>query len=382
MYHRIVILFNIRPVNTRKRKIITVTVLLCIGAISAAAYFAEIRLPKTRAQFLSSEDIFFYRKYSDQLNHLRSFDFLKRVYPGFLPTKTDYLFSTISGDKPDVLIQGDSWAEQFMTSLPSFISLQNFVEQQNIGITVSGTTSYSPSLMQVQYRILRQDFGFAPRIVVGIIDQTDIGDELCRYRDQIAVSKDGEDIVKPYTDPVIVPFHLARYFRAVEILDSQQSALIKLLKYKFETLRPARFGGCWHEILSPLAEGIKQADQDYFVDRVSKYIDEIFRPLDSLNTPARLILVTHFHKKHITSEYKLNVADLVGVAIKQSKYRANVTHLNFVPENYQDTGEDLDKIFVSDDAFSHLTEHFHRKLFTRKILDQIKLDLSSESLER
>lgn len=368
----------------RKRQIVIAAALLflliIIGAISAAAYFAEIRLPKTRAQFLSAEDIVFYRKYSDQLNHLRGFDFLKRVYPGTLTTKADYLFSTISGNKTDVLIQGDSWAEQFMTNPPSFVSLQNFVEQQGVGITVSGTSSYSPSLMRVQYRLLRQDFGFAPKIVVGIIDQTDIGDELCRYRDQIAVSKDGEDIVKPYTDSVIVPFHLARYFRAVEILDAQNSALIKLLKYKLELLRPAHYGGCGHEILSPLAAGISQTDQDYFIGSVSKYIDEVFKPLASLKTPARLILVTHFHKKHTTNEYMLTVADLVGVAIKQSKYRANITHLNFLPKDYK--GEDSDRIFVDGDAFSHLTDYYHRKVFTRKILDQIKISLTSETQEK
>ncbi len=367
-----------------KRKIVIAAalffILLIISAISIAAYLAEIRLPKTRAQFLSYEDIIFYKKYNNQLNHLRSFDFLKRVYPGTPVTKIDYLFSTIGGNTTEVLIQGDSWAEQFMTNPPSFITLQNFAEHQGIGIAVGGTSSYSPSVMQAQYRILRDDFGFEPKVVVGVIDQTDIGDELCRYRDQLVVSAGGENIVKPYTGPIIVPFHLERYFRAVEILDAPNSALIKLLKYKIELLRPAQYGGCGHEILSPLISGINQTDQDYFVGSVSNYINEVFRPLETIHVPGKLILVTHFHKKHTTGEYKLTIADLVTAAIMQSKYREKITHINFLPGDYKD--EDLNKIFIDGDAFSHLTDYFHRKVFTRRILDQIKISLpTGESRE-
>ena len=38
--------------------------------------------------------------------------------------------------------------------------------------------------MQLHYKILENDFNIKPNIVVAYIDQTDFGDELCRYKDK------------------------------------------------------------------------------------------------------------------------------------------------------------------------------------------------------
>jgi hypothetical protein len=362
----------------RRHKIALAAVILNIllfgSIVLVFSYFAETRLPKTRAQFLSREDVFFYKKYSDQLNHLRDFDFLNKLHPGNRRTHIDYLFSTVGKGNVEVLIQGDSWAEQFITNSPSFFTLQNFAEDRGFKVAVSGTTSYSPSLMQAQYRVLRQDFGFNPKIVVGVIDQTDLGDELCRYREQLALSQSGELIVKPYTGAVIVPYHLGSYFQAIDILDSAESALLRLLKYKIANLIPAQQGGCWQEILSPLTGLLRPEDRNYFIDRVAKYIEEVFKPLGTTDHPTQLILVTHFHKKHVSREYQLSVATLVQAAIEISKYRDRIVHLDFSPEDY--SGENIDKIFIEGDPFSHLTDYYHRKVLTRGILNQIKIALS------
>jgi len=344
--------------------LILIACLLLIGS-----HLAEKRLPKTRAQFLSQEDLTFYKKYSDQLNHLRDFEFFKKLYPGTPSTRSDYLFSKIGDGKIQVLLQGDSWAEQFLKSPPSFFTLQNFAENKDLSLLVAGTSSYSPSVMQTQYRILRTDFDLSPKIVVGVIDQTDIGDELCRYKSQLAVNQGGEQIVQPYTGSMIVPYHLEAYFRAVDILDSSESALVRLLKYKIAKLTPVQLGGCGHEILSPLNGILSQPDRDYFIDRVSKYIDEIFKSFGDSPQPLSLILVTHFHKKHLSKEYQTNVADLVAIAIERSKYRARISHINFTPEQYKN--ENIGTIFVEGDDFSHLTEFYHRKIFTQKILKKI-----------
>lgn len=349
--------------------------ILLFGSIFLVfSYFAETRLPKTRAQFISNEEVLFYKKYSDQLNHLRGFDFLNKLHPGSNRTYIDYLFSTVGKGNIEVLIQGDSWAEQFITNPPSFFTLQNFAEDRGFKIAVSGTTSYSPSLMQAQYRVLREDFGLNPKIVVGVIDQTDIGDELCRYRSQLDHSQSGELIVKPYTGAVIVPYHLGSYFEAIDILEAKESALLRLLKYKIANLIPPQQGGCWQEILSPLTGVLSTEDRNYFIDRVTKYIEEVIKPLNTTDHPTHLILVTHFHKKHLSHEYQLSVATLVQAAIEKSKYRDRIVHLDFSPEDY--SGENIDKIFIEGDPFSHLTDYYHRKVLTRGILNQIKIALS------
>ena len=47
---------------------------------------------------------------------------------------------------------------------------------------LAGTSSYSPSLMSAQLNTIRSHFKELPETIIAIIDQTDLGDELCRYR--------------------------------------------------------------------------------------------------------------------------------------------------------------------------------------------------------
>ena len=55
-------------------------------------------------------------------------------------------------------------------------------KKQMIGFVSGGTGSYSPSLMNLQLDVLEQDFKILPNIVIAYVDQTDIGDENCRYK--------------------------------------------------------------------------------------------------------------------------------------------------------------------------------------------------------
>ena len=61
---------------------------------------------------------------------------------------------------------------------------------------MAGTSSYSPSLMSAQLNAIRSQFGELPETIVAIIDQTDLGDELCRYKDLRDIIN-GKVIVRP-----------------------------------------------------------------------------------------------------------------------------------------------------------------------------------------
>ena len=71
----------------------------------------------------------------------------------------------------------------------SFNLINNFTKKNNIGLINAGVGSFSPSLMQIQYGILEEDFNIKPNVVIAYIDQTDIGDELCRYKDKRVYDK-------------------------------------------------------------------------------------------------------------------------------------------------------------------------------------------------
>ena len=71
----------------------------------------------------------------------------------------------------------------------SFNLINNFTKKNNIGLINAGVGSFSPSLMQIQYGILEEDFNIKPNVVIAYIDQTDIGDELCWYKDKRVYDK-------------------------------------------------------------------------------------------------------------------------------------------------------------------------------------------------
>ena len=76
-------------------------------------------------------------------------------------------------------------AQLNLTNFDNFTSVklvQNFKSEKKIGFVNAGVGSYSPSLMSVQLDVLEEDFKIFPSIIIAYIDQTDIGDENCRYK--------------------------------------------------------------------------------------------------------------------------------------------------------------------------------------------------------
>ena len=140
--------------------------------------YAEMQQEEVYRYFNNENFIEFQIKYRDRLSHLRG--------PHFARYKDDppsnLLFSVVRpfsrSNNQNILIQGDSWAEAARFSQKF---LKRVSKKNHAGIIHSGVGSYSPSPMTIQLDILRDDFAIHPSIIIGIIDQTDIGDELFRY---------------------------------------------------------------------------------------------------------------------------------------------------------------------------------------------------------
>ena len=135
--------------------------------------------------FKSLENLNFHQKYSKKIHHIRDEHSLSLL---FKKTQVeDLLFTTINkfNDKDTiVLFQGDSWMEQITRNRfkQSRKLIQKFGNNNKVGFINAGVSSYSPSLMNLQLDVLQKDFQIFPDIVIAYIDQTDIGDELCRYK--------------------------------------------------------------------------------------------------------------------------------------------------------------------------------------------------------
>ena len=149
--------------------------------------------------------------------------------------------SDFKNEKINILLQGDSWSEQFLTNEKTYKNaikyIQTTTKDNNMGFINAGVTSYSPTLMRLQMDYLEKDFGIKPNIVVAYIDQTDLGDENCRYKDSRIIIKNKLAGIKEekYSGR---PFDFTKNYELSEILlenKSKKSIAIKISNHNFLT---------------------------------------------------------------------------------------------------------------------------------------------------
>ena len=347
--------------------------------------------------FKSLENLNFHKKYSNMVHHIRDEVILDSLYKK--SKLEDLLFTKISKleDKEIiVLFQGDSWMEQltfddFPNTEDDFISInlvRNFKSKKKIGFVNGGTASYSPTLMNVQLDVLEENFGIFPNVVVAYIDQTDIGDENCRYKYNKVYENGILKLVKPesqlkYRDlfnyshkyglSEIYLNNNSKFFRTFQLINFKFKYSIKKVSTRFyrkyisrqkiekDKLKKCYGGEISRYLISPTKEEI-----EYFSNSIREYINKT----KGKKHIEKLILVTFPHKKHFNVlsgniKYTQNVSDIVDNVIKNEK---NITHINF------------SKILLNNKDFNpkniwkdnlHLSYTFHGKLFMRKILDEL-----------
>ena len=138
--------------------------------------------------FKSKENFIFHRNYSNKIHHLRDAN-------RWGDKENGYLFSIINENNKKgkiILFQGDSWIESISEIKQSEKMIKNFAINNNFRVYNGGITSFAPSLMHKQYEILKQEFNIKPDIIIIYIDQTDIGDEYCRYKNKKVYAKNGK----------------------------------------------------------------------------------------------------------------------------------------------------------------------------------------------
>ena len=348
-----------------------------------------------RYTFKSSENLNFHQKYSKKLHHIRDEIALNLLFKK--PKVEDLLFTTINNieDKEViVLFQGDSWMEQLTSPVDdNFISVklvQQFKSQKKVGFINAGTGSYSPSLMNLQLDVLEEDFKIFPNIVITYIDQTDIGDENCRYKNNKIYKNGTLESIQPEAQLMYRDiFNYSEIYGLSKIYlkdNSKISKTFQLINFKFKynsKKNGIRFYRKYISNLESDKEKLKKcygseiqrylidpndSDIKYFEDSITEYIKKIERKKHI----KKLIFVTAPHKKNFyknsdqKSYYKLNVSDVVNSVIKNKK---NITHINFSKILLNDKNFDHKNIWHVDNM--HLNSNFHGKLFIKKILDEL-----------
>ena len=120
-------------------------------------------------------------------------------------------------------------------------------------------------------------------------------------------------------------------------------------------------------VIAPLKYGINSEEKKIISSRFEKYIDNVFK-----NKIKKLIFVSHPHKNHISDNtYKENIAIIIDNVIENSKYKEKIIHINF-EKNFQKIykGKPLDRIFITKDKFSHLTNESYQNIYFPYIFNE------------
>jgi len=353
---------------------IVVIEMIAKGYINNRSKYVTSSLKELQLRFgIDEKTIAFKNKYADRLHHLRS--------PKQILDKTpssDLLFSItipfLKSNNQNILIQGDSWAASAKYS-KNFI--KKFGKKKRFGIINAGVSSYSPSPMTIQLDILRDDFAIHPSLIIGIIDQTDIGDELFRYTYE---HKDKAGKFRGLLPKGITQSNKTSLLEKKKNINSSKFSIVKSLnhaslslKFRYLNRNVPKFE-LGPEILSPLVNGVDLLSAEYFFLRLNRYIKTVFADSEV----KKLILVTHPHRNHLIdnnnhNKFKGEVGVLVDQVVSKSRHKDKILHIDFLKSDKLNfLNKNLATVFIKNDPFSHLTSKMYSEYYYPFIFSKLK----------
>ena len=352
-------------------------------------------LHKHPFRFKSIDTLKFNKNYYNKLHHLRDADERWEI-----KDKAEiYLFSIINNfsiNTDNILLQGDSWMDQLNDPRykMSYNLINNFAKKNNLGLINAGVTSFSPSLMQLQYEILEKDFNIKPNIVVAYFDQTDFGDELCRYKDKRVYDKNNTLVAVKKENYSRATYDYTKIFYISEIALLDDSSLIRTFKFtnffiKYGFLRfidksKSISKNGWKNVddskcrVNKILKYLSNSNDNeisFFEDRIKDYINLLINK----EYIEKIILVTFPHKEHLyngydilnnkKNHYFINVSNIIEKIVKNEK---KIYHLNFSKLIFERKIHLDNNAFVLYDLASHLKEKYHATIFTQEIINILK----------
>lgn len=348
-----------------KKKIIyfyIILILIFTFLIFILNIFSKKFIIKNYGSIYSSETLKTYKKYYGTVNHLRN------------PWKNDnenLIFTKIGSGKKSIIFQGDSWSENLIRKKKTLLE---FSKKNNFKLYLAGTISYSPSIYNAQLDLLLNEFNIKPNIIVTFFDHTDIGDELCRYKNSLT-EENGKFIVKPYEklDQQFL-FNLENTFNRLELLNSNNFSLIILLKLSFIVIKERFIDNregikCdSNKIIEYLKKGISKDERNYIVNLIRRYFYNILK----IQELEKFIIVTHPHKEHINNNYILKIDDLINEALNKIQFdeRIYILDFNIFARDFL-INKNVNEMFLEQDLLSHLNEDYYDNYYVDKILNKI-----------
>ena len=327
--------------------------------------------------FKSEKNLIFHKNYSNKIHHLRDAN-------RWGNEKNGYLFSIINENiknKKKILFQGDSWIESISEIKQSEKIIKDFAIENNYTVYNAGITSFAPSLMHKQYEILKQEFNINPDLLIIYIDQTDIGDEFCRYKNKKIYSKDGklERIGRE-------KFTRATYDYSKLYLYSElnfQSTLNKIIKF------PAKKTNYFlkrniNQLNNILKNGYKDRNihkcgfreimknlenNDIAVERnFKKSLNEFLDYLAYEKNLEKIFIFSFPHKRHLNKTYNVEVSNYIKDTLLLNKDE-RINYINMSEIDFSNFNKD--EIYKPNDLASHLKDVYHSEIFIKNILTTV-----------
>lgn len=350
--------------------IIELSSIFLVDKLLAFKYNPAVHKELSKPQGFTREIIDFYEIHYKELHHLRGLNNHTISQP------SDLIFKKIGNGKTSILIQGDSWAEQYYTRF-SKKYLHEYANKMKSQIIEAGTSSYSPSLMTSQLNKIRNSFKLQPDYIIAVIDQTDIGDELCRYRELRKIRK-GKIIVEPEPVESNGVFKYQLLIEKYNALYSDSFAIVKMLHYlkfriksKIYSSETKKVKCDSNDILNVLETGISFEDQQYMINVISDYINTVF----SDEKLKKLIFVTHPHYKHLKNIYSMNVETIINQSINKSNFKNDIQIVSFSEDLKKASNLEIAGIYRSKDAYSHLNHQYFLDYVFPKVFETVSKNL-------
>jgi hypothetical protein len=316
---------------------------------------------------LAPSKVEFYRKYQKLVHHLRSPD-IGYYHPHLNNPVENLLYTAIgNAENGDIVIAGDSWAERFATGLRIYNQLKK--QKKNHRYILSGVSSYSPTLIGASARLLRTEFSVKAHSAFIIIDNTDIGDELCRYRPLRKTSQGHEVVVTPPLDGSI--FNVDIYLQINDILNGDDLSIKKLflismtkIKYMFRKRNDYSFND-----IQKYLYNISSSEANQFLQSLEFMISDFKK----FHSGISIYILTLPHRQHISGLYKISANTLIKEFFQIHGEMPNVHHVDFTKqiESLLSAGSTLDEIYQSNDPASHLTDFGYEKILIPFILNTV-----------
>lgn len=339
-------------------------------------YFLNIDKFFNVHKFKDLDVLNFYKSKSKIMNHLRD---PSRLVVDNNKNYDEYIFNKITnGFKETILFQGDSWFEL----LNDYTESKNFLKKNLKDFTLynSGVSSYSPSLMHVQLNYLININKIKPSYLVTYIDQTDIGDENCRYKYLKKYDDNNNLISVPYEEYPVSgkilnidemiklneillknsnnlskSFNYTNYRISKMLVRIKKMFLIKIFNYPYVK-------ACHFDKIVKSLEESKNEEIKFFENSLREY----FNSIKQIKYIKKIIVVTHPHKNHfINKNLRLNVSDIVNNVIKEYPQFEHLNFSNYVKDN-KIFEINYENIWLPDEI--HLVENAYTNYFLPNII--------------